>query len=283
MNPYAARLATQSPMTDPGPFATLYDLLPADLPTLCHIVRGLVRHRGMGWLYGYMVPEDEKAEADTREVALILQRILQRDPAPLASPRDWDHKFVGYCRVSAVLLCSMARAKGLTICARAGFSAYAGQGIGQQNWDHWICEYWQATHQRWVLIDPEEEERIQEVEGVHFDPYDIPRHLFVTPGEAWLACRQGQADPQQFGLDEAHAGFPYIRAQLLRDVAAMQHWEATVLDCWGLGAMADEELTLSELALLDQVARVAARGPDSLSELHQLYMEHPRLRAPYVS
>ena len=281
--PILERMSKQSFITDPGSLSYLYNELPDDLPSLCGVVRGLVRHRSMGWLYGYTVPESEKAEADTREIELILARILQRNSAPLFIERPWEDKFVGYCRVSAVLLCSLARAKGHAICARAGFSAYAGQGIGQANWDHWICEYWNAQQQRWIFIDPEEDAKIQDIEGVIFDPFDIPRNLFVSPGEAWLAYRSGSASSYQFGLDEEHAGSQYIRMQLLRDIAAMNHWEATVLDCWGLGTLAEQDITSEELALLDEIAHADAKGCSSVEAIQNLYLSYPRLRAPLLT
>ena len=96
--------ARQSRLTDPGPHAPLLDGLPQDLPSLCRVVRGLILHPGTAHLYGVRVPPARLGEQDTRRVDAILERILELDDAPLATPRAPERRFAGCCRDFSVLL-----------------------------------------------------------------------------------------------------------------------------------------------------------------------------------
>jgi hypothetical protein len=263
--------ASHSPFTDPGPHAGLYDDLPRDLPSVAGIVQGNVLHLSMGWFYGYVVPEDLKAEADIPQIALILDRIMVRDSAPLHMPRAWDRKFVGHCRVCAVFFASMLRHRAIPVVARGGFSAYHGNGIRGENWCLWLCEYWNEQEGRWVLYDSQMDENLQAQIAPDFSPHDIPRDRFITAGQAWLACRRGEADPSHYGLDSTFNGMSYIRAQLLRDMASLNKQEVGANAVWGLSALPDEALSEDDLALLDRVAEATNAGPENHAELRHLY------------
>src|SRR4051812_32089460 len=144
--------STQSQITDPGEHADLFQGLPQDLPTLCHIVQGLIIHIGLLKLYGVDASKERESEADIRDVAPMLARIRELDPRPLAVARPPEKRLVGHCRVSAVLLCSMLRAQSIPARVRFGFSRYYAPGFYG---DHELCEYWHPTEERWVLVDQE--------------------------------------------------------------------------------------------------------------------------------
>src|SRR4051812_12974064 len=94
-NPQAYN-ATHSPITDPRRMRPLYRDLPPSLEALCRIVQGLVIHLSAGELYHYTIPAEELAEAETRDVAAILARIVERDPRPLTVARPPARRFVGH-------------------------------------------------------------------------------------------------------------------------------------------------------------------------------------------
>ena len=119
--------STHSPDTDPGPWRYLYAGLPNSLEELCRVDHGLVIHLSAGSLFDYTIPEEDKAESDTRDMAAILARIADRDPQPLIAARPPARRFVGHCRVSAVLFVSLLRELGIPVLARAGFMGYHGE------------------------------------------------------------------------------------------------------------------------------------------------------------
>lgn len=274
----AVYYARQSPITDPGPYRHLLAELPPDPAALCHVTHGLVIHQSLGHLYGWSIPPERMPSAELRGVKAILAHMQTLDPQPLRVPRPPERRFVGHCRVSAVLLCSMLRTHGFPACARAGFQAYHGRGFDANTWDHWICEYWDATRRRWILIDPEQDDVLLADTGFTIDPYDIPRDRFITAGQAWLACRRGAVDPVQFGLDPSDAGLDYVRGHLLRDLAALNKWEAAGADRWGLSGMSASSLSDSDLALLDHVATLTHDGARACASIREVYLRDPRLR-----
>src|SRR5689334_8060902 len=97
LDAFYAAYTTQSPITDPGPHADLLADLPGDLPGLCRVVQGLVIHLNMGDLYDYQVPDERRAEADTRDVAPMLARLRALDPQPLRMARPPARRFIGHC------------------------------------------------------------------------------------------------------------------------------------------------------------------------------------------
>ena len=270
--------STHSPITQPGAFRYLYRDLPTSLEELCRVDHGLVIHLSGGKLYNYTIPQEEMAESETREVEAILTRIVERDPQPLTVARPPERRFVGHCRVSAVLYCSMLRELGIPVLARVGFWGYHGEGPTRPSFDHWITEVWKENEDRWVLVDPEQDEVWLATIPFPLNPLDIERHKFIAPGQAWLACRRGEANPEHFGLDPSDVGMRYIRCQLLRDIAAFNKWESAGSDVWGLGLPQDNELTEDDLAFLDYVAELDARGLEAYEEIRRIYAAEPRLR-----
>jgi len=276
-----AYYSTQSAETDPGRWRYLYAGLPTSLEELCRVDHGLMIHLSAGHLYNYSIPEEEMAESDIREVSAILARIAERDPQPLVVARPPARRFVGHCRVTSVLFCSMLRERGIPVVARAGFWGYHSEGPTRPSYDHWITEVWKESEGRWVLVDPEQDEEwmayLADI-NIQLNPLDIERHRFITSGQAWLACRQGGANPEHFGLDPSDAGMRYIRGQLLRDIACFNKCEVASIDIWGLGLPQDDELSEADLGLLDHVAELDARGMEAYEEIRRIYAAEPRLR-----
>ncbi len=270
--------STHSSITDPRRMRHLYRDLPTSLEELCRVDHGLVIHLSGGTLYNYTIPDEEMAESETRDVEDILARIVERDPRPLTVARPPERRFVGHCRVSAVLYCSMLRELGIPVLTRVGFWGYHGEGPTRPSFDHWITEVWKADEGRWVLVDPEQDAVWLATIPVPLNPLDIERYKFITPGQAWRACRRGEANPEHFGLDPSDVGMRYIRCQLLRDIAAFNKWESTGSDVWGLGLPQDADLTEDDLALLDHVAELDARGIEAYEDIGRIYAAEPRLR-----
>ncbi|MER6138262.1 transglutaminase domain-containing protein [Streptomyces sp. NPDC001815] len=280
----------QSRYSDPG-------AVPADLPAgpreLAVLVRNLLIHREEGGRFGYAVPEERRREdAEARYVGGILRVLRERGPAPLTVHRELGERFAGTCRDFALLLCAFLRATGTAARVRCGFATYFGDGSFHE--DHWVTEY-RPRDGGWRLADAQVADGAYDVP---FDPLDVPRDRFLVAGAGWLACRAGDADPDTFGvaLPEKHLrGLWFVRGNVVRDLAALNGVEVLPWDAWGLAAKEEAEVTVDDLALLDEAAGITAAvattasAPDSAtdsatatvsaSEVRRLYAD-PRLAVP---
>ena len=142
--------AQPGPMTDPHDQAHLFTDLPTDIPSLVKVVQGVMVHIFWADRYGLQLSDERKNEVNLRFIPKILTRINELDPRPLTVARRLDRKFVGNCRDHTTLLCSILRHQGVPARARCGFGAYFNPGTYE---DHWVCEYWNADQQRWIMVD----------------------------------------------------------------------------------------------------------------------------------
>jgi hypothetical protein len=172
----------------------------------------------------------------------------------------------------------MLRAQGVPARARCGFGGYFGSGAFE---DHWVCEYWDQDSQRWMLADAQIDDVQARLFGVGFDRADVPRDQFLVAGDAWRLCRAGEADPAAFGLSfMKEAGYWWIAANLIRDVAALRNMEMLPWDCWGAMPGPDEQIGGELLALFDRLAELT-RDPDAaFGDLAAAYASDDRLRVP---
>jgi len=265
-------------MTDAQEQASLFDGLPTDLAALCQVVQGLLLH--MLWVerYGVQLPAERKQETEIRRVAQKLQRIMQLDARPLTVARPPERRVVSECRDFSTLLCAMLRYQGVPARARCGFATYFLPGCYE---DHWVCEYWKSSEQRWVMVDAQLDQFQRQVLGIQFDPLDVPADSFLPAGKAWLLCRAGQADPQKFGIFDMR-GLWFIRGDLVRDVAALNKMELLPWDIWGLIEREEQDVSPEDMALLDQVAALTVADNSAFPALRALYENDARLRVPPV-
>jgi hypothetical protein len=263
----------QSRWTDPGPHGERLNGLPGDLAGLCRVVQGLVVHYFADEVVqGYKVPPDRLGEADTRAVAAMLARLVELDGRPLAEARPPERRLVGCCRDFAVLLCAMARHRGIPARLRVGFATYFVPGAHE---DHAVTEWWDAAAGRWRLVDPQLGPPQLAHYRIAFDPLDVPPDRFLVAGRAWQMCRRGAADPTTFGVSAPGAprGWPFLTSRLLLDLAALGRQELLQWDSWGLDAAA--------AGALDEAARLSA-GEVEPASLRALTADHPGLAVPPV-
>lgn len=175
-------------ITNPGPYADLYANLPDEVPSLAQVVQGLIVHVFWAERYGLKLSEERQGEVQLRSMQRRLARTLELDPGPLTTPRPNDKKIVGNCRDFSVSLASMLQSKGIPARPRCGFGAYF---LPNHYEDHWVCEYWNDTEQRWILVDAQMDELQRSVLELPFNPLDVPRDQFIVGGAAWKMCRAG--------------------------------------------------------------------------------------------
>jgi hypothetical protein len=274
---------SQSPVTDPGEMRLLLTGLPADLAVLQRVARGLVIHYRAENLTNHGIGEERLAEIDSRYVEPMLARLAELATGPLTESRSPNERLVGCCRDFTVLFVSMARSLGIPARARVGFASYFLEGF---NVDHEVAEAWDANDRRWRLVDAElEDEHADPADGARIDPLDVPRDRFLVGGTAWQRCRAGNANPESFvvapDLDvEMTRSWPYLRHNLVHDLAALNKIEMILWDTWGL--MEQERLSDDDFALLDRVAEATTAADVGPSEVRRLYESDPRLQVPQM-
>lgn len=268
--------ARPGPMTDPKEYATLFDDLPTDLASLCQVVQGLMVHIYWAERYGLTLSEERKQEVELRWVNRMLARLLELDDRPLTQARPLDKKLVGNCRDHTTLLCAILRHQGVPARARCGFATYF---LPNHFEDHWVCEYWNESARRWVMVDAQLDAFQRDQLQIRFDPLDVPDDQFLTGGRAWLMCRAGQADPEQFGIADMH-GMWFIRGDLLRDFLALNKIETLPWDGWGLIYKDEKEITNEDRGFLDHVAALTKAGDAQFAQIRSLYESDERLRMP---
>ncbi len=266
------------PMTSPGRHAELLSDLPGDIAGLAAVLHGLIIHEHLAGLYGVTLSDEDRASVHVRRAEDLLGLIIGRNAGPLTVPREPAARLAGNCRHFAVLLVAMLRAQGTPARARCGFGGYFGTGLFE---DHWVCEYWDASRQQWKLADAQIDARQLEIFPVDFELADVPRDRFLIAGDAWVQCREGTADPADFGLSVIkESGLWWIAGNLMRDAAALGNIELLPWDCWGAMPVPDAEIGAPELVLFDQLAGHTRIADPAFGLLQELVAGDDRLTVP---
>jgi len=271
--------STTGIMTEPGQYTSAFEDLPTDIASLCEVVQGNLLHIFWSERYGRVLYESEKRTVNIRSIAEKLALIEPVDAQSLNMPRPLEKRQIGNCRDFTLLLTSILRYQGVPARARCGFGAYF---IPNHYEDHWVCEYWNAGKQRWVMVDSQLDTFQQETLGIHFDPLDVPADQFITGGKAWQMCRTGQADPQQFGIFDMH-GWWFIWGDLVRDFLALNKVEILPWDGgWGhLNiSLNDPPPAMDDMPFYDRIAALTLTGDSAFPQLHAEYDSDPRWKLP---
>jgi len=116
----------------------------------------------------------------------------------------------------------------------------------------------------------------QTVLELPFNPLDVPRDQFIVGGAAWMMCRSGQADPDQFGIFDMK-GMDFVKGNIIRDVASLNKVELLPWDCWGLIFSDNASLPPDDLSLLDRLADLTRADVPDFDLVRKMYESDPRL------
>jgi hypothetical protein len=266
--------ASQGIVTQPGEYAFTLDNLPTDIALICQLIQGFMIHGH--WLdrYKALIPKDrQESEMNLRTVRRQLARIQELDNRPLTIPRLNDNKLVGTCRDFATIMAAILRHQGIPARARCGFGLYFMPGHYE---DHWVCEYWQASENRWIMADAQIDLFQKDILGVQFDTTDMPPGMFITGGQAWQLCRSGKADPEIFGIFEYH-GLDFIAANVVRDILALNKIEILPWDDWPLIKNL-KDFTPEHFQLIDSIAETTLAKDNSIEHVRSIYENTPALQ-----
>jgi hypothetical protein len=258
----------QTPYSDPGAHAALFDPLPSDIPGLTEVIRNLVIHYRGG---GIEFTGDRYEEINHRWVSAMLATDQKRNGTALAVPREPVDRIVGCCRDYTLLTVSALRHKGIQARSRVGFASYFAEGF---NHDHVVVEYWNGD--RWVMVDSQ----LDPGPEWGFDTQDMEPGRFRSAAEVWLGFRSGALDGDDFGVDPSLPlrGGWFIYNYVFLQVAHLHGDELLLWDGWGGMASSLEE---ADLELADEIATllVASDNGDAAATavLAARYAEDSRL------
>ncbi|MBN1666167.1 MAG: hypothetical protein JW862_03740, partial [Anaerolineales bacterium] len=276
---------THSIITEPGPYASLLDGLPDDLPGLVEAIQGQLLHRNAASLYQVTLTRESRAEQRLRTMQQRLERIQALDPAPLRVARPPQERQVGMCRDFAVFLVCLLRHKGIPARMRVGFAEYLNSDNDFKG-DHWITEYWHAGQGRWILVDPDVGGLPRERLPIRADCdlFDLrPERDFYVAGSAWQLARAGRISPLLFRYNGRWKGFPCIRGNLLHDFQALNKLELGLFDYWDeLSTKPETSLTVDDKAVLDQVADLTIEPDANFNALQTYFESLPRTARLYA-
>ena len=269
--------ATPGLMTELGEHSLLFNGLSTDIPTLCGIVQGLILHLHWAERYGVKLSEERRQEANLRRVSRQLSRIRELDENPLTTARPFKRRIVGTCRDYSVFLSAILRYQGIPARARCGFGTYFTPNKYE---DHWVCEYWKADEERWVMVDAQLDQFQRDVLSIEFNTFDMPEGQFLSAGKAWELCHAGKTDPESFGIFDMH-GMWFIGGNVVRDLLSLNKIELLPWDGWGfMPRYEQQDIPLEDMELLDRVASVTLAGNEAFSEVHSIFENEEKLHLP---
>jgi hypothetical protein len=173
-------------MTSAGKHAALFDELPNDVGELTRLIQGLVLYEYVAFdFYSFTIPDKRKSETHLRPIERMLDHLLAIDDQPLSTARPVNKRLIGICHHFALLLVAMLQAKGIPTRYRCGFGTYFNPPYFEE---HVVCEYWNATEARWVIVDPQFDEVWREKLKIEHDILDVPRDHLIIAGDAWVQC-----------------------------------------------------------------------------------------------
>jgi hypothetical protein len=268
----------------PSPMTDLTECAPealAGLPTtpvdLMMVVRGcVVDPSTLTQIYKLPIPSGRENEAQIRPATGMIERIRQLDPSPITESRPPQDRFLGTCRNYATLTCALLRHTGTPARVRAGFAGY----FVPNTWmDHWIIEYWRASDERWVRVDPELDDERLEKRAPKTTSELLAQNMYWSGGEAWQRCRSGALDPDRCNMGGDNWGIGEVRGSVLFDLAALNKDEVLPWDVWGrMQAAYKGETDAAYDELLDSVSEIVIRG--DFESIRELYQRHDDLRVP---
>ena len=270
--------ASQSPFSDPGKYAVLFDGLPDDVCALAAIVRGLLFHYQEGRMYGHTVPPQRVASDEARHVADMLALIMALNDQPLTIARALPERLVGCCRDYSLLLTALLRHHGIPARVRFGFSRYFTPDFGH---DHVVVEYWNRQQARWLLVDPQQDDLHVQANRLTFDPHAIPQRQLPFAGDIWQQARAGVLDPERYGYDRTNCGWWVIQQYLVHDLAALNKMELLIGDTWGLCEIAPgETASVEQTRVLDEAAHLTLTADAAFGRMRTYYEHNLGLRVP---
>ena len=202
----------------------------------------------------------------------MLERLWELEQIPLSVQRAPEKRLLGNCRDYATMLCTLLRWQGIPARVRYGFATYFEANFYT---DHVVCEYWDISQQRWILVDAQIDEILCRAYGIRLNTLDLPQSAFLLAGHAWQLYRSVAVSPTHFGItSDGPCGVAFIRTGVLHEVAALNKVELLCQESWDIGEEAEQ------LQIVDQLADWTLHADISLHELLAVFERGAKLPIP---
>ena len=270
--------SNQSDFTDPGKYKYLYEGISDDIPQIVNSVQGVILNLAQVENENIPVPDrriNNEIHLDTVEKILKCLSIKENRPLPFS--RSVDKRSVGICTHYVLLTCSILRYKGIPARSRGGFEMYYSSN---KHHDHWICEYWNVSEERWVRIDPEITDIMKKSLNINFNSLDLPKKAFMSGAEAWKECRSGEENPNHFGVmgNEWVGGWDFVLCEMILDFLALNKIELLPWEENRLSEKSTTRLTNDEYILLDKASELVIAGDESFKKMRIFYKSNKELQ-----
>ena len=263
----------------PGRFTVLGDgdFSSDDVREVVGVVQGLlVYDTAAKPFYGVDLAPNQSEAIHERDTARLLEIVRGVDNRPLEEERPVANRVGARCHAFSRLTVAFLRAAGVPARARCGFGTYFRPGWFE---DHWVAEYWNASDERWQMVDAQLDATWRRTIGFTGNPFAINSTEFVTAGHAWRAWRRGDLDAGRCGLSTINEhGAHWIAGNLRLDLASLNKVEMLPWDVWGAGWPPGEEPTDAQLQLFDTVASLTVDPDARFGELRSRYEGDDALR-----
>lgn len=98
---------------------------------------------------------------------------------------------------------------------------------------------------------------------------------------AWHACRSGDADPMDFGIETTGMrGLWFVTGSLMRDLATLDKVELLPWDVWGVQPAPDADVSKEALSCFDGIAEVTADPDTNHEEIRRRFAMDQGLTVP---
>lgn len=131
------------------------------------------------------------------------------------------------------------------------------------------------------LLDPQFDEKFVGELGINHDITDVPRDRFWTAATAWRACRSGEADPMEFGIEfTGMRGLWFVAGSLVRDLATLNSVEVLPWDVRGKQPPPDADISEEDPAWFDDIAELTADPDTNHEEIRRRFATDEELTVP---
>ena len=253
----------QGLFTSPGQYQYVLDQFPRDILGLSECIHKTMLIDFLVNMGLVSVSTEHLNDQNIRGIEGKLAEIIDRDYSNIKNLRSYDNLLLGNCRDLSLMMCSILRNQNIPARLRSGFATFFDP---QKYFDHWVCEYWDKSKERWIKVDQSMRQiqyrkkvlPAQMCEGLlalDYNPYDVKEEYFITGGQAWINCRENGHNPDNYGTyGDLLKGSWFVRDNMIRDLLCLNKLEPLPWDCWGLMGKEKSDVNSEELVLLDEVA-----------------------------
>jgi hypothetical protein len=253
--------------TNPGEYEQMYSNLPDSLKLLCKLIKSQLIHPIADLpMYRDLIPKERSYE-DLKypTVQTILAGLKTYNPDGLILNRKPIDRLVVSCRYHAILLASILKHKGIPVRVRYGFASYL---YPKYHIYHVICQVWNKSEKRWMLVDPDRQ------------IVDIPSQQFEFAGDAWIKNQEGKLDPNTYGVPNWWGSQPILDA-LCHDLASVLGNEHIYFNRPPISAdttMDVKNMPLNQIDTMNKISILMADVDSNFDDLQLLYINNKQLQ-----